>query len=87
MSRDYDGDVVITRIDDPLKPSRLRVDRADPRARIAAELVNEIVSGRAHPAVTLVDDVLTINGENRRVVYRLGRYDPVGRFYEMEWPD
>jgi hypothetical protein len=79
------GTCVVTRPDDPLGTFQLRVDHADPRIWITAELLEQIPEHDA-PA-TLKDGVLTINGVNRKVIYRIGRYLPERGVYEAEWPD
>lgn len=77
---------------DPLRP-RLHIDRADPRARLHADLLAELDrgsrSGTLRADVAFADDVLTIRGTNRTVVYRIDRddYEPASRTYGMQWPD
>lgn len=68
----------------------LRVDRADPKVRISGPLVRAALAGGpdwTHPAAELTSDRLVIDGINRRVIYRIGRYLPELDCYEAEWPD
>lgn len=65
---------------------RLLVLHADPRIWISAELLAEL-RREAHPDVTLIGDVLTVNAVNRRVVYRLGEYMREADCWLAEWPD
>lgn len=70
--------------------------RADPRVLISDEFLLAIEHGLASgPGVldkTACTDgytgaVLTLDAENQRVVYRLGRHRPALHAYEAEWPD
>ena len=78
-------------------PAALRVDRADPWSSLSAEEIRVL---HEHPeiggaAVTLrgagencpAGDMLTLNGVNRHVVYRLT--EPLGDSGDwiMKWPD
>jgi len=83
MTGDYDGDCIVRRFGDV----HLEVLHADPRTLIAKVLLDEIRAGGAHPAVSLVGDVLTIRASNRTVIYRLGEYLPESGCYRAEWPD
>jgi len=78
---------------------QLRIDQADPRILIAAELLAEAFVSPA-PGVSLAPPpedrngtpfwrgaVLTIRGVNQTVIYRIGEYVPRVRCYEAEWPD
>jgi hypothetical protein len=85
------GEVLIARIqhDHPTGRDSIRIDRADPRARIAVELLDEI---RANPSdwARLDRDVLTLADDHgQRFIYRIrpDSYDPNSRSYLMEWPD
>jgi hypothetical protein len=64
----------------------LLVKHADPRILITEELLDEIANSDGRLA-SLKDDVLTIKGSNRRVIYRIGEYVPDRRAYVAEWPD
>jgi hypothetical protein len=64
----------------------IRVVLAKPRVFIPAEVVFAVRQHRSHPGITLDGDVLTIEGENRKVIYRLTQ-DPVRHGYIAEWPD
>lgn len=75
----YDGP------DDPV--GRVYVDQADPVVWAAGEAVAEIKSGAAHPDVTIQDDLITIRGSNRTVVYRIRQDDFPRDRYLMVWPD
>jgi hypothetical protein len=87
------GQCICTRLDD----GTIRVDQADPRVLISAELLALIVVNDAL-YVTLDYDpllgaafytgaVLKIHGVNQQVVYRIGEYVPSVRCYIGEWPD
>lgn len=67
--------------------SHLYIVQADPRIKITGYVVDLLRQGDIRPEATLVDDVLTIRGTNRTVIYRLGEYDPLTRTYSAEWPD
>jgi hypothetical protein len=79
----------------------VRIDRADPRILISAELLVESFIAPA-PGVSLNTGmvregpngtpfwegaVLKIEGVNRTVIYRIGEYAPRVRGYIGEWPD
>jgi hypothetical protein len=90
---DQFGECWITRINDPIEGTQLRVERADPVVRISPELLAELPPpGKDWPA-SFDGKVLRIQGVNRTVVYRIrdvleprpgapGCWDYVG-----EWPD
>jgi hypothetical protein len=80
------GDCTLTSIDGG---RNVRVDRADPRILISGHLVREALAGGIAflPGCELTSDRLVIDGVNRRVVYRIGRYVPERDWYEAEWPD
>lgn len=71
-----------------LETGHLRVLEADPRVWISVELLEQI-SANPHPDVSLIDDVLTINAVNRRVIYRIHRDQTSGADHWVlgEWPD
>jgi hypothetical protein len=85
------GDVTMTVLMDI---GRLRIVRADPQIGISAPLLRMMRAGDRHPDVTIDGDVLTINAVNRRLVYRIGEYHPIGLpdsgengWWYAEWPD
>jgi hypothetical protein len=61
--------------------------QADPMVLIAADLLADLRRSGPHPAGTLQGNVLTIRGQNRTVVYVIGRYIPELGHYEARWPD
>lgn len=65
----------------------LYIKQADPRVLITCEMLDEFKNGNIHKDVTLADEILTINGMNRRVVYKLGKYNHSLNAYDLEWPD
>lgn len=75
----YSGDCLVTRIDDPVEGAKLRIDRADKRIRIDAEVIAEAVRSQ-HPDVTFADGVLRMVGVNRTVAYRVGEIDDDGTY-------
>lgn len=87
------GEVLISRSYDPATGRhRVRIDRADPKAQIAGELLRQIAADECVPyasisserpllAITLADDF------GHRFVYRIGERDPQVDVYDMEWPD
>lgn len=88
-----DGTCTLTRLEN----GRLRIDQADPRVLMSAELVTEAAAS-PHPDVELdradfthpgahVGAVLKINAVNRRLVYRLTEYVAAVHGYIAEWPD
>ena len=89
---DY-GECVVTRIEDPVNGTQLRIDHADPVIRITPELLADIPRPPSEWPVTFDGTVLRIRGVNRTVIYRireilepvpghLGCWDYIG-----EWPD
>ena len=82
-----DGDCVITRLAD----DSLRIDRADPRILVSAELLESIADGVSPWASVVpraaVGAVLKIRGVNREVVYRITGYIEAVRGYIAERPD
>lgn len=79
MSDEQFGECVITRHAD----GALHVDRADSRILVAEQLLDVIREAGAPDAV-LTGDVLTLNGENRRVAYRIGERLPGRGCYVAE---
>jgi hypothetical protein len=73
-----------TRFSNPL--GDIRIVLARPRVFIPDEIVCNIRRRCCHPGITLDEDVLTINGTDRKVVYLLTQ-DPVRFGYIAEWPD
>lgn len=65
----------------------IRIDRADPVIRVAAELLDDMRRGHHHPDVEVTGDLLTIRGSSRTVVYRVGEYDRERDTYLCHWPD
>jgi hypothetical protein len=84
------GTCIVTRLDD----GSFRVDQADPRVLISAELL-DAVNG-AGPRTPWLDlaaratydgELLKIHGVNRTVIYRIGEYVHRAHCYIGEWPD
>lgn len=89
------GQCVITRLED----GRLRIDQADPRVLISAEVLT-MTCAFPGPGVTVsapqpgangtpswLGAVLRVEGVNRTVVYRIVRYVPEVNGYVGQWPD
>ena len=89
------GECECTRLDD----GSIRVDHADPRILISAELLAEIFVNPT-AGVSLVPPpgsvngtpfwrgaVLKISGVNRQVIYRITGYVPSVHGYIGQWPD
>jgi hypothetical protein len=55
----------------------------------ASQLWREDMPKSLNPPVCMVDDVITIYGDNRTVVYRIvdDSYEAHTDTYLMEWPD
>lgn len=64
-------------------PNGLRVDRADPRILVSAELVEQLMG----PDLAIDGHLLRIEGFNRTAVYRIGEKVPNMFAYYAEWPD
>jgi hypothetical protein len=92
------GDFWCTRLED----GSIRVDQADPRILISADLLYKITDVLVPPpGVSLRwpspppasgrflynGAVLTIHGVNRTVIYRITEYVPRVHGYVAEWPD
>lgn len=89
------GECILTRLED----GSIRVDHADPRVLISAELLAMIFT-EAVPGVSLSAPaenangtpfwegaVLKIEAVNRTVIYRITGYVPAVHGYIGEWPD
>jgi hypothetical protein len=83
------GEFQATSLDD----GRIRIDHADPRILISAELLDLIVDNPddnrwmdLRGCTTYDGGVLTINGSNRTVIYRITGYVPRVRGFIAEWP-
>ena len=85
-----------------LPGGRLRIDQADPRILISAELLDATIGipngllplgcvrldlTGCRPGHGYTGAVLHIDGAGRRVIYRIGEYVPRVRAYIAEWPD
>jgi hypothetical protein len=91
------GECIITALyDDHGQRTGIRIDHADPRILISAELLHMIADGdgkdawldlRASGMFFLTGAVLHINAVNQRAVYRITEYVPRVRGYIGEWPD
>ena len=76
----------------------VRIDRADPRIMVSAELLAQVFGApAAGVTLTMADGpngtpffdgaVLRIEGVNRTVIYRMVQYVPAVHGYVAEWPD
>lgn len=65
----------------------LYIKQADPRVLITCEMLDEFKKGNIHENAVFIDRILTINGINRKVVYKLGKYNHSLNAYDLEWPD
>ena len=72
----------------------LVVVRADPRILVTAEFLDQIRRTTENfdelgwPSfATLRDDILTLNGVNQKVIYRIGEHLMEPDCYVAEWPD
>ncbi len=77
-----------------LPGGRIRIDHADPRILISAELLDAIAERPAPDAwldlagcTTYDGALLKIHGVSRTVIYRIVDYVPRVRGYIAEWPD
>ncbi|HEY2287792.1 MAG TPA: hypothetical protein VGH88_18795 [Streptosporangiaceae bacterium] len=66
---------------------QLIVDQADPRILVTRELLARALREGTHPAVTITEGRIVINGVNRRVVYEIGRRLAAIDCYEAAWPE
>lgn len=88
------GECIITRLE-TTDGSTFRIDRADPRILISAELLNDVARNPADGVSLnwplgnfwLTGSVLRIEAVNRTVVYRIGERVPAVNGYIAEWPD
>lgn len=85
------GELVIERNEDGTHI----IVRADPRIRISWMLLRDSTAWQWYFGAQ-ADGVFTMNGpgativitgRDRRVIYKLGAYDPATDTYEAEWPD
>lgn len=93
IARHESGDCVVHANED----GTLTIIRADPRVLVSVEILDEIRDGKGHPATHLdylpadhepmTGAVLTIDGVNRRVIYRIAEQVPDLNAYYAEWPD
>jgi hypothetical protein len=91
------GECTVTRFYVEDGSIRLRINHADPRVLISAELLAEVYIAPS-PGVSLspecpggrgygVGAVLRIEGVNCTVIYRITEYVPAVHGYIGEWPD
>jgi hypothetical protein len=91
-----DGECIVTRLDS----RRLRIDRADPRILISAELLESVRDDEMVPGVSLreairssrsgpigIGSVLRIEAVNRTVIYQITYYVRSVHGYVGQWPD
>lgn len=82
MNDDSFGELQLTQMHEP-GATRLWIDRADPRVRVAAPILDAARSGEA--LFTSVDgDLLTVKAENRTVTYRIGACHEAEGWYEAK---
>ena len=90
------GDCIMTSLyDDHGQRAGIRIDHADPRILISAELLDAMVDGENHPhcwvdlagCATYDGATMKIAAANRTVIYRIITYVPSVRGYIAEWPD
>jgi hypothetical protein len=86
------GDCVMTSLPD----GSIRIDHADPRILISAELVELVMIGHCPHAVLdwtgpvqlgPVGALLKVAAVNQTLIYRLTEYVPAVHGYIAEWPD
>lgn len=88
---DFDGQVVLSRHEGD-RPGlyRIRIDRADPRTRISAQLLRQAMEGECR-LITVdgdeLDRIVIADDYGQRFIYRLGKYEALYDAFEMEWPD
>ena len=77
-----------------LADGTFRIDHADPRVLISAELIDDITDHPTENAFvdltgceTFIGGLLKISGVNRTVIYRLTDWIPAIRSFVGEWPD
>jgi hypothetical protein len=89
------GDCIMTTLlDADGTQTGIRIDHADPRIIISAELLDAIADNplphswlNVARCSTYDGAVLRIEAVNRTVVYRITEYIPAVRGYIAEWPD
>jgi len=89
------GECILTSLhDDKGNIAAVRIDHADPRILISAELLDAVVDDPTPNAwldlagcTTYDGALLKIHGVNRTVIYRITGYVPHVRGYIGEWPD
>lgn len=85
------GEVLVSRLREPdAMRDRVRIDRADPRARISVELVAKIRDTWSDWATCTDDGVLTLRDDfGQRFIYRIDwdSFDGQTQSFLMEWPD
>lgn len=89
------GDCVMTSLyDDDGQPAGIRIDHADPRILISAELLDAMVDGASPDCwvdlagcTTYDGATMKIRAVNRTVIYRIVEYVPSVRGFAAEWPD
>lgn len=84
------GRIDFTWTTDPTQtdPVVMTIDRADPVIEVTKEVIDHI--RRHHMPFATLDDqtqALTITGDNREVIYRVGNLDTTRGVYRCEWPD
>ena len=80
------GDLILTRIHDPVRGWGIRIDRADPRILVSGRLLDKLAISD-HPHAMFDGVVLRVRGVNRTVVYRMAEYDGLTDVYTFEFPD
>ena len=85
------GEVLVSRWHDPMtRQDKVRIDRADPKARISVELVAQIRDVRSKWATCTESGVLTLSDDfGQRFIYRIDwdSFDVNDQSFSMEWPD
>jgi len=80
------GELVMEKWQNGRPEGSLKILRADPKVRVAAELMYDIQLGT--PWTRLDGDVLTPWDDfGNRFIYRVGAYDLESHTYSMEWSD
>lgn len=86
------GEIVLSEWTDPQTRDRhMRIDRADPRALIALELMVRIAADECLPFAEIKDGppqtLALSDSEGRSYIYRIVKFNDAERAYEVEWPD